>query len=968
MSRWHKSSCDNPTISVEDGLPYCLSCQSSPDIDALVAAEQKAARAWSVPPDEPPHALSLYWPSTVPWEWQVPGKKRNTLYIQDNSSNRTEEADPGPEQLPVPVSPAYEKLSDYEFRVLCLLPPPEGDPDYPVHVTLEKYLFHSSPEYETTSYLWSGEDGDNSASQPIFIGTYWDVILQTDNCWNMIQYLRPRRGERLVWIDAICINQNDELEKGFQITKMGQIYKNSLRVVIYLGKDIAHTSNNRGIRRRLKLTDVQIKHRQDMLRELFSHRYFTRLWIIQEVILAPSAILPFYGDDLLLGPLSLGQMMNTISLDDSKIAPWIQHLFKGSIEGGCLEDALAMTSSATASDPRDKIFGVLGLVSHKIPNLNYQISAQHCFIGTVAHILIHERGTAILRRQFLSSTATSGKSLSWLPSWNGFRRLRRLEADYSYDHVHFLRQREALRLVQARIDASKKPLYATANYRHQKEPRIYLLPGWGAHDKTNPPKAMRESAFDGVGSKTMRTEDNLYSLPHPLQGASIDSSDGTLKIRVVTITKRGFATTNHGRKDITRDYYGSLTELTVGRFSFVVEEISYVDVPRNVLFDTHKPGHMPEESFELVLLEGKDRTDQYLLILQRYSKTQSYKLQACYKCMGIWLRAPAINKLSNDWPYLEESPSFYRQLFYRNVIDTSSKVLLPTQDVITFPISLFNLKMELLLYLKRLFDAVKPPVEPQEAQAMGVEKEDVSQDEWIVPPDFLTLEDYLKKEANLEQFPSLPSPEMTYRDCFELAQLSLYYSDVRAIAKDRVQQRDHFVAAYLEWVKKSHPEYIIATRTEGQHVLMRIPWESRWNCDYWLADRTPWYYRRGPKDDKKVQKQDFKQGGLFSSTIGGGWNKPWKKPFPGAANLSDYYYSIELMAHTDHLSRGLYESDFGNLLRLFTPATDITGETQFEILKRECREEDHAIRCPPWHLDFFDFSELDLMPKIITLT
>lgn len=63
---------------------------------------------------------------------------------------------------------------------------------------LETYRHDACPEYETTSYAWSGEDGDSTLSYPIYIGKYWDVPFQTKNCWFMLQYLRPGRGIRIV--------------------------------------------------------------------------------------------------------------------------------------------------------------------------------------------------------------------------------------------------------------------------------------------------------------------------------------------------------------------------------------------------------------------------------------------------------------------------------------------------------------------------------------------------------------------------------------------------------------------------------------------------------------------------------------------------------------------------------------------------------------------------------------------------
>lgn len=76
----------------------------------------------------------------------------------------------------------------------------------PIHITLESYEDDDCPEYEAVFYAWGGEDNDYTRDKPVYVGEFWDVLLQTKNCWYMLQYLRPWRGHRLIWVDAICIN------------------------------------------------------------------------------------------------------------------------------------------------------------------------------------------------------------------------------------------------------------------------------------------------------------------------------------------------------------------------------------------------------------------------------------------------------------------------------------------------------------------------------------------------------------------------------------------------------------------------------------------------------------------------------------------------------------------------------------------------------------------------------------------
>src|SRR5271170_2412568 len=90
-----------------------------------------------------------------------------------------------------------------EFRLLKLLPYSSFEDD----VCCE--IFHSSlddhPPYEALSYVWgdpsiTGQIQCNGAACPV-----------TTNLATALRYLRLRDRERIMWVDAICINQQDDL-------------------------------------------------------------------------------------------------------------------------------------------------------------------------------------------------------------------------------------------------------------------------------------------------------------------------------------------------------------------------------------------------------------------------------------------------------------------------------------------------------------------------------------------------------------------------------------------------------------------------------------------------------------------------------------------------------------------------------------------------------------------------------------
>lgn len=65
----------------------------------------------------------------------------------------------------------------------------------------------------------------------------------TSNLHVALLHLRNRFFERILWVDAVCINQDDDGEKGLQVQSMGEIYASANGVVVWLG-EAADDSDN----------------------------------------------------------------------------------------------------------------------------------------------------------------------------------------------------------------------------------------------------------------------------------------------------------------------------------------------------------------------------------------------------------------------------------------------------------------------------------------------------------------------------------------------------------------------------------------------------------------------------------------------------------------------------------------------------------------------------------------------------
>jgi hypothetical protein len=106
------------------------------------------------------------------------------------------------------------------------------------------------PEYEAISYAWGSPTRSrrikcNNGAKRKFSGSGLHSLapkLHTSKAWlqvsetvyNLLTDLRPQTGYRLLWIDALCINQNDFAERACQVTLMNIIFAQASRVVVWL--------------------------------------------------------------------------------------------------------------------------------------------------------------------------------------------------------------------------------------------------------------------------------------------------------------------------------------------------------------------------------------------------------------------------------------------------------------------------------------------------------------------------------------------------------------------------------------------------------------------------------------------------------------------------------------------------------------------------------------------------------------
>jgi hypothetical protein len=173
----------------------------------------------------------------------------------------------------------YSPLSSHAtIRVFQLLPS-ESDVEN-LQGELSEYRLRSSERsslpYEALSYCW----GSDEKPQSISIGNLNLCI--TQNLYTALRHLRDQDYPRILWVDALCINQDDEEEKENQIPLMAEIYARARRVVVWLGpaedgSDLALEEIRLAAEKSERLSSGESV--QESIRQLFKRPWFRRIWV-----------------------------------------------------------------------------------------------------------------------------------------------------------------------------------------------------------------------------------------------------------------------------------------------------------------------------------------------------------------------------------------------------------------------------------------------------------------------------------------------------------------------------------------------------------------------------------------------------------------------------------------------------------------------------------------------------------------
>lgn len=327
---------------------------------------------------------------------------------------------------------------------------------------VRRVLSGGPAEYHALSWVWNNP----TRVCDIVIDDHHVKISQ--NLLEALTSIYTKTNIRVVWCDALCINQNDDVEKSWQVREMATVYRRASSVVSWLGPINRHTKAAFDALQGLQSVEVA---RQDTVRSLMKSRdtivsvydkavgelmhnlkqwvavlhladnpYWTRKWIFQELACARERLF-LWGDRTMLDvDTTLTILMNKLPRTTPhardfqmracvpvirtiwdlhyREIPTLGMVYDNSHILPLLLTLLQRLNMLDTSDPRDQMFALFS-IAHDREKLDLDPD-----YSKPVEVILRETASAILRRGQLELLLDAGRSEpkvmlpSWAPSWS----------------------------------------------------------------------------------------------------------------------------------------------------------------------------------------------------------------------------------------------------------------------------------------------------------------------------------------------------------------------------------------------------------------------------------------------------------------------------------------------------------------------------------------------------------------------
>ncbi|KAM6511880.1 hypothetical protein FALCPG4_016871 [Fusarium falciforme] len=325
-----------------------------------------------------------------------------------------------PDGLGVPGSIYSSLYQEGQFRLLAILP---GTDDAPIRCRLHICSLDDNHDtYEALSYCWRTEADCDLGVDYLPIECNGVEMAIGVNLHLALRRIRRPDSTRVVWADAICIDQSNPVERSQQVAAMGDIFRNAFRVLVWLGPNgdddpLQSTAShalasicsivstwaiptNRPVdfesaRYRIQGLAQEFHGEGPLSQEspiwfkalgLYKTRWFQRLWVVQEIALAQRATVIWGKCEMSWQWIGLAaaiirtnwhrivpKYFNRGKMSDRQVPVGVMNayfMYRISRSQDYLEplrfsfcELLTLTRQFGCQEKRDKIFGLLGLAT-----------------------------------------------------------------------------------------------------------------------------------------------------------------------------------------------------------------------------------------------------------------------------------------------------------------------------------------------------------------------------------------------------------------------------------------------------------------------------------------------------------------------------------------------------------------------------------------------------------------------------
>ena len=243
-----------------------------------------------------------------------------------------------------------------------------GSGEDAIKCSLTTVDLETEPRYNALSYCWGSSD---NAKQLLLDEHFVDV---RENLWSALWHLRLPKGNRILWVDALCINQSDFLERNHQVGLMSTVYSIAEEVIVWLGP--ASEDSDVGMKWLSRIhwdKSPTLEESQGAIK-LCEREYWHRMWVLQELVLAGDMTvhcgskcvhwMAFAAYSRWNAMEDLLKMVNGVDYTAiHSVISYRQYQLAGKFDKNTLLVLLAAFNDRQCVDPRDTVFALLGMAS-----------------------------------------------------------------------------------------------------------------------------------------------------------------------------------------------------------------------------------------------------------------------------------------------------------------------------------------------------------------------------------------------------------------------------------------------------------------------------------------------------------------------------------------------------------------------------------------------------------------------------